>query len=148
MADINAIMTKSIELDWRIESLLKFSTFYDYDDLSGLHYDYEDGEQLFLADELKSVMDKLADVHDRISYMARPIREVSKLHKNSEGRYETRSGHYYTSGCRIEAFVKDDYREVPYWTRTRVEHDGTDYYLVGYKGVKLNGLTVRVREVA
>lgn len=148
MADINAVVTKSMELDWKIESLLKLSTFYDYDDLSGLHYDYEDGEQLFLADELKFIMDKLADVHDRISYMTRRIKEVSKLHKNTEGRYETKHGHYYTSGCRIEALVTDDYHEVPYWTRTRVEHDGTDYYLVGYRNIKLKGLTVRVREVA
>lgn len=148
MADINTVLTKSMELDWRIKSLLKLSTFYDYDDLSGLHYDYEDGEQLFLADELKFVMDKLADVHDRISYIARPVKEVSKLQKNSEGRYETRNGHCYTSGSRIEALVTDGYHEVPYWTRTRVEHNGTDYYLVGYKDVKLKGLTVRVREVA
>lgn len=148
MADINAVMSKSMELDWKIESLLKLSTFYDYDDLSGLHYDYNNGDQLFLADELKFIMDKLADVHDRISYMARPIKEVSKLHKNVDGRYETRRGHYYTSGCRIEALVTDDYHEVPYWTRTRVEHDGTDYYLVGYKDIKLRGLTVRVRGVA
>lgn len=148
MADINAVMAKSMELDWKIESLLKLSTIYDYDDLSGLHYDYNDGDQLFLADELKFIMDKLADVHDRISYIAHPIKEVSKLHKNADGRYETRRGHYYTSGCRIEVLVTDNYHEVPYWTRTRVEHDGTDYYLVGYKDIKLKGLTVRVREVA
>ena len=53
--------------------------------------------------------------------MTRRIKEVSKLHKNSEGRYETAHGHYYTSGCWIEALVSDDYHEVPYWTRTRVE---------------------------
>ena len=30
--------------------------------------------------------------------------------------------------------------------KTSVEHNGTDYYLVGYKDVTLSGLTVRVRE--
>lgn len=148
MADVKSVLAAALGMRGEINRLLRLSSYNQYGDLSELKINYEDAEQLFLLDELKFVMDKLADVHDRLSYMARPIKEVSKLHKNSEGRYETRGGHYYTSGCRIEAFVTDDYHEVPYWTRTRVEHDGTDYYLVGYKGVKLNGLTVRVREVA
>ena len=37
------------------------------------------------------------------------------------------------------------YLDVPYWTRTTVEHNGEDYYLVGYKGLPMNGPRVHVR---
>ena len=147
MADINSVLSKAVELNWNIRSLLRLSTHKEYDDLSGLEINYEDGEQLFLLNELRTVMDKLADVENIIDRLSRPIEETSRLFKNESGRYETRAGHYYTSGSGIEALVSDDYHEVPYWTRTRVEHDGKDYYLVGHRDVSLVGLTVRVRKV-
>ncbi len=146
MADLNMVLTEAQKLNGSIRSLLKLSTYDDYDDLSGLHIDYEDGQQLFLQSELREIMEKLSDVTGRIAYLSRPVKETSRLHKNRSGRYETENGHYYTSGSGIEALVKDDYREVPYWVWTRVEHNGKDYYLVGYKDVRLDGLTVRVRE--
>ena len=52
---------------------------------------------------------------------------------------------YYCCGSRIEALVTDEYHDGPYWTRTSVEHDGEDYYLVGNMDISMNGLTVRVR---
>ena len=146
MADINKVFTEALKLNWSIDSLLKLSTFEDYDDLSGLHYDYTDSEQLFLAKELSEIMDKLYSVRGRLKYLSRPVRETSRLHRNQSGRYETSGGHYYTSGQGIEALVTDDYEEAPYWAWTRVEHDGKDYYLVGYKDVSMDGLTVRIRE--
>lgn len=146
MADINKVFSEVQKLNWSIRSVLKLSTYEDYDDLSGLHIDYEDGQQLFLQSELREIMEKLSDVENRIAYLSRPVKETSRLHKNRSGRYETKNGHYYTSGSGIEALIKDDYQEVPYWVWTRVEHDGKDYYLVGHKNIRLDGLTVRVRE--
>ena len=146
MATLENVLCKAMELNRNIRSLLRLSTHKEYDDLSGLEINYEDAEQLFLLDELRIVMDKLADVENIIDRMSRPIAETSRLFQNESGRYETRSGHYYTSGSGIEALVSDDCREVPYWTRTRVEHDGKDYYLVGHRGISLDGLTVRVRK--
>ena len=52
---------------------------------------------------------------------------------------------YYCCGSPIEALVTDDRYDVPYWVRTSVEHDGTDYYLVGHRDVCMEGLTVRIR---
>lgn len=146
MADLNIVLTKAIELNWKIKSILKLSTYNEYDDLSGLTVNYEDADQLFMLDELRVIMDKLADAEDRMTYMCWPIVETSHLHKNEIGKYETAHGHYYCCGSRIEALVSDDYHDAPYWTRTRVEHDGTDYYLVGHRNIPLNGLTVRVRK--
>ena len=60
-------------------------------------------------------------------------------------KYRTAKGHFYDCRSSIEALVTDEYHEVPCWTRTTVEHNGEDYYLVGYKGLSMGGLRVRVR---
>ncbi len=146
MADLNLLLKEAQKLNLSIRGILRLSTYEDYDDLSGLHINYEDGQQLFLQSELREVMEKLSDVERRIAYLSRPVKETSRLHKNGSGRYETKSGHYYTSGSGIEVLIKDDWREVPYWVWTSVEHDGRDYYLVGHKDIRMDGLTVRVRE--
>ena len=146
MTDINKVFSEAQKLKWNIESLLKLSTFESYGDLSGLHIDYEDSEQLFLIEELREIMERLSDVNRRLKYLSRPVRETSRLHKSISGRYETSTGHYYTSGQGIEALIRDGHPEAAYWVRTRVEHDGSDYYLVGHKEVHMDGLTVRVRE--
>lgn len=35
--------------------------------------------------------------------------------------------------------------ETPYWVQTKVEHDGEDYYLMGYEDIPMEGMEVRVR---
>ena len=145
MADLKMVQEETAKLNQSIQRLLKLSTYEKYDDLSGLDMDLTDPEQIFARDELRWIMEKLDDVEERISYLSRPILEVSKLHRSSAGKYETDSGHFYCCGSVIEALVTDEYHDGPYWARACVEHDGTDYYLVGNKGVSMNGLTVRVR---
>ena len=137
----------------KIDRILKSSTYDDYDDLSGLDIDYRDGEQLFLLEELQSIMRNLDEVRDKLAYLALPVREVSRLHRNESRRYETDGGHYYTSGSSIEFLKVEEiynsdtgqYEDTPVWTVSRVEHDGTDYYIVTYGNVELSGLKVRVR---
>lgn len=145
MADINSIMLQASELQQRISRLLRSSTYDQYDDLSGLEINYEDGEQLFRLDELRGIMEKLADVDYAVRYMNQPVLEVGRLWKNASGRYETESGHYFCCGSPIEALVSDSRYDVPYWVRSSIEHDGNDYYLVGHRHVSLDGLTVRIR---
>ncbi len=145
MTDLQMALTETIKLNQSIAWFLKYSTYTNYDDLSGLDIDFTDGEQLFLWDELRVITDRLADVQDYIAYLARPIVEVSRLRKGTAGKYRTAKGRFYGCGSRIEALVSDDYHEVPYWTRTTVEHNGEDFYLVGYRDIPMNGLRVRVR---
>lgn len=145
MKDLRELLERSQKLNIDIKRLLKESTYLEYDDLSRLDINYKDAEQLLLQEQLWKVMQELEDVSDRLDYLALPIKEVSRLHKNSDGRYETESGKYFTSGCRVEALVSDGYREVPYWVRTSIEHDGKDYFLAGYQKVELEGLKVRLR---
>ena len=120
--------------------------FIEAEDLSFLDIDKTDSEQLFLTDELRSILDSLEKAYRSISYLSRPIKSSSVLYKNNRGRYEARDGsREYTSGSGIEALVYDDYNECNKWVSTRVEHDGQDYYLVGYKNVGMDGLKTRVR---
>ena len=145
MADLPQVFAEAVKLNQGISRFLKFSTYTDYDDLSGLDIDFADGEQLFLLDELRRITDQLADVQEYISYLSRPVTEVSRLRKGIAGKYQTAQGRFYDCGSSIEALVSDEYHDVPYWTRITVEHNGEDYYLVGYKGLPMKGLTVRVR---
>ena len=148
MADLQAALSEAVKLNRSITQFLKFSTYTDYDDLSGLDIDFSDGEQLFLLDELRRITDQLADVQEYISYLTRLVTEVSRLRKGTAGKYRTAKGHFYDCRSSIEALVTDEYHEVPYWTRTIVEHNGEDYYLVGYKDLSMDGLRVRVRSAA
>lgn len=145
MKDLKKMLEETNGLYSKIDRILKSSTYDDYDDLSGLDIDYRDGEQLFFLEELQSIMRNLDEVRDRLVYLALPVRKVSRLHRNESERYETDGGHYYTCGSLIEALVEDGYRDVPYWVRTTLEHNGKDYFLVGYGSVEMEGLTVRVR---
>lgn len=146
--NLGELLERSQVLNREIKKLLKESTYLEYDDLSKLDIDYKDAEQLLLQEQLWKVMQELDDVSNRLDYLALPIKEVSRLHKNSDGRYETKSGHCFTSGCRVEALISDGFRMVPYWVRTSIEHDGKDYFLVGYHKVELEGLKVRLRRRA
>lgn len=143
--DLRELLEGSQKLNTDIKKLLKESTYLEYDDLCMLDINHKDAEQILLQEQLCKVMQELEDVSARLDYLALPIKEVSRLHKNSDGRYETKSGHCYTSGCRVEALISDGFQEVPYWVRTSIEHDGKDYYLVGYRQTELEGLKVRLR---
>lgn len=145
MADLQTVLSEAIKLNRNIEQFLKFSTYRDYDDLSGLDIDFTNGEQLLLLDELRRITERLADIQDYISYLTRPIIEESRLSKGTAGKYRTAKGHCYDCTSVIEALVSDEYHDVPYWAITSVEHNGKDYYLVGHKDIPMKGLHVRVR---
>ncbi len=140
MANLQQIFAEAVQLNQGITWFLKASTFFEYSDLSGLDPDTRDGEQM-LWDELRFITDKLADVQERITYLTRPVSEVSRLRKGAAGKDRTAKGHYYDCRSGIEALVTDEYRDVPYWTRTAVEHDGRDYYLAGFRDLPLSSLT-------
>lgn len=146
MSDIKNVVKCAKELNQQIENLFKLSTFDECGDLSYLEYDPTDSEQIFHLEEMVKIMENLFSVRKKISHITYPVKEVSKLHKDTAGRYETDGGYYYTSGTGIEVLVSDEYHKVPYWKRTCVEHDGKDYYIVGYKDTPLDSVTVRVRQ--
>lgn len=145
MANLQTLLTEATKLSREIERILKASTYSAYGDLSELDIDASDGEQIFLRDELNFIMDRLADAQSRIKYLNLPLGKTTRLHRNACGQYETAEGDCLHCGSPLEALIADEYRDAPYWSRTRLEHDGTDYYLVGHSKTSLDGLTVRMR---
>lgn len=144
MNDLQKVLDSASKLSNAIGELLKQSTYIDYDDLSGLQIDRNDPEQWLLWDELRGIMGRLDNAKRDIDYLNRPVVYTGVLQKNSSGRYETDKKEY-TSGNGIEVLIYDDFYEKNRWIATRVEHDGEDYYLVGYRDIQMQGLKVRVR---
>ena len=145
MADLNMTLEKMAGMKTRIDDILKSSTYDEHADLRGLHVDSKDSDQLFQLRELKTIMRKLADIAGSIEYLFRPVLETSTLHKDESGEYRTERGYCYRSGSLIEVLLQEDPLKVPCWALTKVEHDGEDYYLIGYDDIPMEGLNVRVR---
>lgn len=92
---------------------------------------------------LFGILDKLGDVLYELEYWNTPVMREGILTKNSSGRYEL-DGYELSSGCSVEILEAPDEDEPARWVRTRVEHDGEDYYLVsGHQ--RLLGKRARVR---
>lgn len=143
--DINTVLEQMAELKIKIDDILSTSTYDEHADLRGLHVDRRDSGQLFLLKELRSIMRKLADTGGSIEYLSRPVKEIGSLHRDADGKYKTGQGYPYRCGSLIEILLQEDSGEVPCWVLTKVEHDGEDYYLVGYEDIPMEGLRVRVR---
>jgi intergrase/recombinase len=143
MNDLEKLLNSAISLNKKISEMLEESTYEDYDDLSGLKIDYE--EQLLLLDEFKGILEKLEDVKRDIDYLNRPIVYTGFLQKNSRDRYETEYKEFTSGNC-IEVLIYDDFYEKNRWVITSVEHNGKDYYLVGYSKIAIQGLKVRIRK--
>lgn len=146
MKTLKDLLHELNSLNKGIGDVLNAANFRSYDDLSSLQINYQSPEDLFLLDELVEIMGKLEDINNSLTYLSKPIAGTYTLHKNRLGRYEC-AAHEYTSGNAIECLVYDSYHDAPSWVYTRIEHDGNDYYLVGYKEIPLEGLTVHIRGV-
>ncbi len=148
-------LTAELEsLQKQAKRIIKESEYDEYSDLSGLSYDRKNADALMLVSEYKGVLEKLSDIEWTLSYLQKPVVYTDTLTMNESGRYETTNGRVtYTSGHVIEfAYTEQQYNEeseayedVPCWRLSYIEHNGEDYYIVGYSMVKLEGLRVRVR---
>lgn len=155
MADLKTLTDEMEKLKRQIETVLRVSKYCEYDDLSGL----DDWKQIKSADdrqkleEYKNILYKLDEVKSTLYYYEKPVKEVSRLHLNTSGRYETNKGYYYTSGSGIEflrteeVYNCDTYKweDTEIWATSWIESKNGEYYIVGYPNVELNGLTVRAR---
>lgn len=142
---INDLTSSLQDLNKQISKLLRESDFENYDDLSGLEINYESAEERFILREYREIMDSLDQVNRALNYLKRPIKGIYQLHKNSRDRYECDCKEF-TSGNSIEAYIFDEFEERFEWIASRVEHNGHDYYIVGFPETPLEGLRIRVRE--
>ena len=131
------------DLNKQISKILKQAGFDTHNDL----YDLDcgsDSDSLMLREELTDVLDHLDVVNSILNYLGKKIAGEYTLHKNKNDRYSC-DLHEYTCGNRIEFYYYDDDIEKYRWNISTVEHNGSDYYIVGYRDISLNGLKVRIR---
>ena len=114
--------------------------------------DRTDPDEMFLAGELSDLISPLCRLHRELLYLLMPCSNTQILKRYPNGRYgydicPFEEGRTFSCGSPIEALIYDE-DGYPRWVSSRIEHNGTDYYLYGYSDVPLTGLTIRERRHA
>lgn len=149
--NIEGLKKRLYSLTGHIDAALEYADFQEYGDLSGIEYDPRDPEQRLLVSEYQRILELLGEAQGRLEYLQRPTGGLLPLHKNERGRYETTEREYTSGGGieylqDVEIYSDGEPETVKEWRRSRVEHDGKDYYIVGERQTPLDGLIVRERE--
>ncbi len=146
MMKTNEVLRELRNISYSIKKIVKdvgYECSYEFDNLE---LDKTNPEDIFFERELGTILDTLEAVQDKINYVDLPIKCESKLHRNSDGRYETEEGDCFTCGSIIEYLCNDErYGDYPFWRKSVVEHSDERYYIVGEPNLSLNGVLVRVR---
>lgn len=153
MIELKELQEEMSKLQKQIATVLNISKYREYDDLSGVNYSVRNPDDLLLIDEYKNMLYKLSDVQYDLEYLSKSILFEDTLVLRLDGRYGTSNGKtYYTSGSGIEFLINEEvleedghFTDKPAWRTSTVEHNGTDYFIVGFKDIDMNGLRVRVR---
>ncbi|MFD2658517.1 DUF5348 domain-containing protein [Gracilibacillus thailandensis] len=115
-------------------------------DCENISFDSNNPDDYFMRNEIRSISDKLDDIHRKLNYLSKPISDQGYIRRNSSGRYELPSGDYFTSGSACEILYTDDIDNEQYWIYTRIEHNGEDYFATALgRDISINGMMVRVR---
>lgn len=108
----------------------------------------DDPDDLFLWDRVQELLEPFGDLHEKLLYLRTPAHGEYTLQLFPNGRYgyfgEDGRDHFFTCGDTLEAKIQDSYGRQR-WVRTRIEHDGSDYFLWGHSLIPLSGLTIRER---
>lgn len=110
----------------------------------------DDPDEIYLRDAALGLMTLFRRFHELLDYLLAPCTDEHPLVQFPFGYYgyECASGksRLLSCGCSVEALIPDGEGR-PRWVRSRIEHDGSDYYLFGHHSVPLEGLVVRERSV-
>lgn len=146
------VFEKLAVIDQAAVSLLKETSFHSREGLGGsVRPLQEPAEDIFLRDLTENMLESLELLHEEFNYIKSPVCGEYQLELFPNGRYGffDKNGkiHVLSCGKTIEVKIMDRYGRLR-WARSRIEHDGSDYYLWGHLSIPLTGLTVREREVA
>ena len=150
---LKTIFKKLIDIDRQVQTLIMdIGMDDDYELWDAITPNKADPDEMFLFNELRDQMDPLYQVHRELLYLLMPCSEtkVLKLYPNGRYGYDIRpfeDERTFSCGSPIEALIYDE-DGYPCWVSSRIEHNGTDYYLYGYSDIPLNGLTIRERGYA
>lgn len=143
--DISEYQKRMDDALGEVKYLLVQSGYWDNQTLENIDCDRDDPDDIQRWNELTNASKLLLKAVDDLNYLQLPIVGASRLHLNASGRYED-DFNEYTSGSGIE-FLLVDNCSTPCWVRSRVEGDDDGkYYIVGYRGLNMDGLETRIRE--
>lgn len=146
---INHIFERLFGIDRDAQALIEQAGFTSEHGLGiQVRHDPNDPDERFLRDNAEDLLLPLAELHEELCYLRTPAHGEHTLQLFPNGRYgyydEEGRDHILTCGRTLEAKIHDNYGR-QHWIRSRIEHDGSDYFLWGHGMVPLSGLTIRER---
>ena len=104
-------------------------------------YSYDNPEEKYQHDTVRSVISQLADVQTQIKWMNKSVISEGILVKNNIDRYEIQGTEIeFSSGSPLDVWNN----EWNQWETSRIEHNGEDYYIVSLgRNKPISGLKVR-----
>ena len=146
------VFEKLTAIDQAAVSILEETGFHSDEGLGGAVRPLrEPAEDIFLRGLTETMLESLELLHEELRYLKSPVCGEYRLDPFPNGRYgffdQDGKVHVLSCGKTIEAKIQDKYGRQR-WVRSRIEHDGSGYYLRGHLDIPLTGLTVREREVA
>lgn len=146
---LNDIFERLYVIDRAAQALLSETGFTrDDTSLSQVCPKPEDPDDMFLRDRAQNLLEPFETLHEELLYLRTPTHGEYTLQLFPDGRYGYRDDdsriHIFTCGTTLEAKIPDNYGRQR-WIRTRIEHDGSDYFLWGHGLIPLSGLTIRER---
>lgn len=131
-------------LDGHISEILEKTGFSENESLGEIEADRSNPENLLLLEEYSNILYKLQAIDNTLLYLSRPTTPAGRLEKQENGRF-TLGNIELTCGNSLEVLIFDEYQERYKWLSSRIEHNGQDYYIVGYDG-RPDGLKARIRK--
>ena len=147
---LQTIFKQLTDIDRQFQSLIREIGMKDDYELGDIITpNKEDPDEMFLFNELSDLISPLCQLHRKLMYLLMPCSDIQILKRYPNGRYgydihPFEDGRTFTCGSPIEALIYDE-DGYPCWVSSRIEHNGTDYYLYGHSDIPLTGLTIRER---
>lgn len=137
------------EIDQAAQALIRETGFsFDTGSAGKVSFAPEEPDTRFLKESIALLLEPLDQMHCLLSYLEAPASPEHVLERFRNGRYGYRDGNgsrrEFSCGQTLEAKIKDSFGRLR-WVKTRMEHNGDDYFLMGHPSVPLAGLTVRER---
>jgi len=147
---LNDIFTRLESIDLEAQSLISDAGFSSDTGLGlSVCQNPEDPNDAYLQDEAEQLLEPFEVLHEELRYLRHPFRGEYILECLPDGRpgFYDEEGYRYSLHCGqgLEAKIRDRRGRLR-WIRSRIEHDGEDFYLVGCPHMPLSNLPIRVKE--
>ena len=143
------VFSRLHEIDQAAQALIREAGFSsDTGSADNVPFAPDSPDTRFLKESIELLLDPLSEMHSLLSYLETPASAEHILERFKNGRYGYQdingSRREFSCGQTLEARITDSFGCLR-WVKTRMEHDGDDYFLMGHRSVPLAGLTVRER---